>query len=444
MFENLTDKLQRVFKNLRGQGKLSDEHLDAALAGIREALLDGDVNVDVADELLAHIRAKAVGAEVMLQLSPDQQVLKIVRDELLALLGKHAKPLFASRPPSVWLITGLQGSGKTTTTGKLAKWLAGHGHRPLVVSTDVYRPAAREQLAQVAKAAAVACWPATGTDKPLEIVRGAVREAKLSASDVVLVDTAGRLHIDDELMAELGHLKRELQPAEILFIADAMIGQDAVRSAGEFHRRLGLTGVVLTKLDGDARGGAALSIGKVTGAPVKFVGVGEKYDALEAFYPERIVSRVLGMGDVLTLIERAETTFDQKKAAELERKLRRSEFTLEDFRDQLLRLRKMGSMEEILGMIPGLGGKMKDLKGMAPDETELKRVVAIIDSMTAQERRNARILNGSRRKRIAAGSGTTVQDVNRLMKKFLQAEEMIRRMAKGGTRGMGRNLPFSR
>src|SRR3990172_2400851 len=442
MFENLTDKLQRVFKNLRGQGKLTDEHLDAALAGIREALLDGDVNVGVADELLAQIRARAVGAEVMLQFSRDQQVLKIVRDELLTLLGKHAKPLFASRPPSVWMITGLQGSGKTTTTGKLAKWLAGHGHRPLVVSTDVYRPAAREQLAQVAKAAGVACWPATCTDKPLEIVRGAVREAKLSASDVVLVDTAGRLHIDDELMAELGHLKRELQPAEILFIADAMIGQDAVRSAGEFHRRLGLTGVVLTKLDGDARGGAALSIGKVTGAPVKFVGVGEKYDALEAFYPERIVSRVLGMGDVLTLIERAETTFDQKKAAELERKLRRSEFTLEDFRDQLRQVRKMGPLEQVLGMLPKIGPLANLPKNAQVDESRLKHVEAIINSMTASERDDSSVIDGKRRQRIARGSGTSVQEVNQVLKQYLQMRTMMKQYgalaAQGRLKGMSK------
>ncbi len=345
MFDNLTEKLQRAFKNLRGQGRLTEEHLDAGLKEIRDALLDGDVNVDVADEMLAHIREKALGSEVLLQLSPDQQVVKIVRDELLALLGKHAKPLFASRPPSVWMMVGLQGSGKTTTTGKLSKWLAGHGHRPLVVSTDVYRPAAREQLAQVAEAVSVPCWPAPGTDKPLEIVRGAIRESKLSAYDVIVVDTAGRLHIDDDLMVELSNLKRELQPAEILFVADAMTGQDAVRSAGEFHRRLGLTGVVLTKLDGDARGGAALSIGKVTGAPVKFVGTGEKYDALDAFYPDRIVSRVLGMGDVLSLIERAETAVDTKKAVELERKMRRSELTLEDFRDQLKQVRMLADYQ---------------------------------------------------------------------------------------------------
>ena len=323
--------------------------------GIREALLEGDVNVDVADELLAHIRAKALGTEVLLQLSPDQQVVKIVRDELLELLGKHAKPLFASRPPSVWMIVGLQGSGKTTTTGKLAKWLAGHGHRPLVVSTDVYRPAAREQLAQVAKAVGMPCWPGTGTDKPMEIVRGAIREAKLSASDVILVDTAGRLHIDDDLMTELSNLKTR-----------AAAHRDAVHRrrhdragrgalGGRISPAAGLTGVILTKLDGDARGGAALSIGKVTGAPVKFVGVGEKYDALEAFYPERIVSRVLGMGDVLSLIERAEQAVDQKQAAEMERKLRRSEFTLEDFRDQLRQVRKMGPLEQVLGMLPKVG-----------------------------------------------------------------------------------------
>jgi signal recognition particle subunit SRP54 len=442
MFENLTDKLQRVFKNLRGQGKLTDEHLDAALAGIREALLDGDVNVGVADELLAQIRAKAVGAEVMLQLSPDQQVLKIVRDELLTLLGKHAKPLFTSRPPSVWMITGLQGSGKTTTTGKLAKWLAGHGHRPLVVSTDVYRPAAREQLAQVAKSAGVACWPATGTDKPLEIVRGAVREAKLSASDVVIVDTAGRLHIDDELMNELGYLKKELQPAEILFIADAMIGQDAVKSAGEFHRRLGLTGVVLTKLDGDARGGAALSIGKVTGAPVKFVGVGEKYDALEAFYPERIVSRVLGMGDVMTLIERAQESFDQKKAAEMERKLRRSEFTLGDFRDQLQQVRKMGPLEQVMGMLPKIGPLANLPRDARVDESQLKHTEAIINSMTAAERDDHSVIDGKRRKRIARGSGTSVQEVNQVLKQYLQMRTMMKQYgalaAQGRLKGLSK------
>jgi signal recognition particle subunit SRP54 len=442
MFENLTEKLQRVFKNLRGQGKLTDEHMDAALVGIREALLDGDVNVDVADELLAHIRAKALGSEVLLQLSPDQQILKIVRDELLELLGKQAKPAFASRPPSVWMIVGLQGSGKTTTTGKLAKWLASHGHRPLVVSTDVYRPAAREQLAQVAKAVGVSLWPGAGTDKPLEIAKGAIREAKLSASDVILVDTAGRLHIDEELMNELGFLKRELQPSEILFIADAMIGQDAVRSAGEFHRRLGLTGVILTKLDGDARGGAALSIGKVTGAPVKFVGMGEKYDALEAFYPERIVSRVIGMGDMLSLIERAEQAIDHKKAAELERKLRRSEFTLGDFRDQLKQVRKMGPLEQVLGMLPKIGPFANLPKDAHVDEGRLKHVEAIINSMTEAERDDHDLIDGKRRKRIALGSGTSVQEVNQVLKQYMQMRKMMKQYgalaAQGRLRGMGK------
>jgi len=445
MFDNLTDKLQRVFKNLRGQGKLSEEHLDQALAGIREALLEGDVNVGVADELLAHIREKSLGAEVLLQLSPDQHVIKIVRDELLVLLGKHAKPLFASRPPSVWMMVGLQGSGKTTTTGKLAKWLAGHGHRPMVVSTDVYRPAAREQLAQVAKAIGAPIWPGVGTDKPLEIVRGAIREAKLSASDVILVDTAGRLHIDEDLMVELSNLKRELTPSEILFVADAMTGQDAVRSAGEFHRRLGLTGVVLTKLDGDARGGAALSIGKVTGAPVKFVGTGEKYDALDAFYPDRIVSRVLGMGDVLSLIERVEHSVDEKQAAEMERKLRRSEFTLEDFRDQLRQVRKMGPLEQVLGMLPKVGPLANLPKDTQIDESRLKRVEAVINSMTASERADHGLLDGKRRKRIARGSGTSVQEVNQVVKQYLQMKQMVKQYgalaAKGRLRGLGGGKP---
>jgi signal recognition particle subunit SRP54 len=442
MFENLTEKLQRTFKNLRGQGKLTEEHLDAALVEIREALIEGDVNVGVAAELLANIRKKSIGSEVMLQLSPDQQVVKVVRDELAAMLGKHAKPLFASRPPSVWMIVGLQGSGKTTTTGKLAKWLAQHGHRPIVVSTDVYRPAAREQLAQVAKAVGTAIWPGAGTDKPLEIVRGAIREAKLSASDVIVVDTAGRLHIDDGLMSELSTLKKELQPSEILFIADSMLGQDAVRSAGEFHKRLGLTGVILTKLDGDARGGAALSIGKVTGAPVKFVGLGEKYDALEGFYPERIVSRVLGMGDIMSLIERAEQSFDKKAASDLERKLRKEGFTLEDFRDQLKQIRKMGPLEQLVDMLPKIGPLQKLPKDAHVDEKKLKQVEAIINSMTNEERRDHNVIDGKRRKRIAKGSGTSVQDVNQVLKQYMQMRQMMKQYgalaASGKIKGLGK------
>jgi signal recognition particle subunit SRP54 len=442
MFENLTERLQRTFKNLRGQGKLTEEHLDAALVEIREALLEGDVNVGVADELLKNIREKSIGTEVMMQLSPDQQVVKTVRDELTTLLGKHAKPLFASKPPSVWMIVGLQGSGKTTTTGKLAKWLALHGHRPLVVSTDVYRPAAREQLSQVAKAVGTAIWQGTGTNKPIEIVKGAIKEAKLSASDVILVDTAGRLHIDDSLMEELSTLKKELNPSEILFIADAMIGQDAVRSAGEFHKRLGLTGVILTKLDGDARGGAALSIGKVTGAPVKFVGLGEKYDALEGFYPERIVSRVLGMGDIMSLIERAEQAVDKKAAAELERKLRTEGFTLEDFRDQLKQIRKMGPLEQLVDMLPKVGPLQALPKDAKVDEGKLKQVEAIINSMTHEERRDHNVIDGKRRKRIAKGSGTSVQDVNQVIKQYMQMRQMMKQYgamaARSKMKGLGK------
>ena len=441
MFETLTEKLQRAFKNLRGQGKLSEEHLDAALAEIRESLLDADVNLAVADEFIAHVRQKALGSEVLLQLSPDQQVVKIVRDELSELLGREARPQFSSRPPSVWLIVGLQGSGKTTSTGKLGKWLAEHGHRPIVVSTDVYRPAAREQLAQVAKATGTPLWPGTGTDRPLEIVRGATREAKLSACDVIVVDTAGRLHIDDDLMNELCELKRELNPAEILFVADAMIGQDAVRSAGEFHRRLGVTGVVLTKLDGDARGGAVLSIGKVTGAPVKFVGVGEKYDALEPFHPDRIVSRILGMGDVLGLIEKAEKTIDAKKAHELERKLREDDFSLEDFRDQLRQIRKMGSLEQLMGMLPKIGPFANIPKDAHLDESQLKSVEAIINSMTARERADHNLIDGKRRKRIARGSGTSVQEVNQVLKQYSDMRRMLKQygsIAKMKRRGIGR------
>jgi signal recognition particle subunit SRP54 len=441
MFETLTEKLQRAFKNLRGQGKLTEEHLDAGLAEIREALLDGDVNLGVADEFIAHVRQKALGSEVLLQLSPDQQVVKLVRDELADLLGREAKPQFGSRPPAVWLVVGLQGSGKTTSTGKMGKWLAEHGHRPIVVSTDVYRPAAREQLAQVAKATGTPLWPGAGTDKPLEIVRGALREAKLSAYDVVLVDTAGRLHIDDDLMNELSELKRELSPAEILFVADAMIGQDAVRSAGEFHKRLGVTGVVLTKLDGDARGGAALSIRKVTGAPVKFVGVGEKYDALEPFLPDRIVSRILGMGDVLGLIERAEKTIDATQAKELERKLRENDFTLEDFREQLRQIKKMGSLEQLIGMLPKVGPFANLPKDTQIDEKRLGSVEAIINSMTATERANSNLIDGKRRKRIARGSGTSVQEVNQVLKQYADMRRMMKQygsMAKMKMRGIGK------
>jgi signal recognition particle subunit SRP54 len=361
------------------------------------------------------------------------------------MMGDTAQDLNLSRkPPVPVMLVGLQGSGKTTSCGKLALALQKRKRRPLLVPADVYRPAAIEQLKVIARQVDVPAFDSRPDADPVEICREAMRHAELNGYDTVLLDTAGRLHIDAPLMEELSRIKAAVDPGDILLVADAMTGQDAVNVAKAFHERLSLTGVVLTKMDGDARGGAALSIRAVTGAPVKFVGTGEKLDALEPFHPDRMASRILGMGDILTFVEKAQEQVDEKQARELERKLKRNEFTLVDFRDQLVRLRKMGSMEEILGMIPGLSGKAKEMKGMAPDEAELRKVVAIIDSMTAQERRNARILNGSRRKRIAAGSGTTVQDVNRLMKNFQQAEEMIRRMSKGGMRGMGRNLPFIR
>jgi len=442
VFETLGERLAAALKKISGRGVLRPEDVDAGLREVRMALLEADVNFKVVKEFIERVRARITGVEIAPGLTAPQQVVKAVNDELVDLLGGNSEGLRYGGSPTVVMLVGLQGSGKTTTTGKLAKWIAAHGHRPIVVSTDVYRPAAREQLSQVAKAVQVPCWPGTGTDKPLEIVRGAIREAKLSAHDVILVDTAGRLHIDDTLMEELGALKRDLTPAEILFVADAMIGQDAVRSAGEFHKRLGLTGVVLTKLDGDARGGAALSIGKVTGAPVKFVGTGEKYDALDAFYPERIISRILGMGDVLSLIERVEQSVDAKQVAELERKLRRSEFTLEDFRDQLRQIRKMGPLEQVLGMLPKIGPLAKVPKDVQVDESQLKRIEAIINSMTNSERDDHNLIDGKRRKRIARGSGTSVQEVNQVLKQYLQMRQMMKQYgalaAKGRLKGLGK------
>jgi signal recognition particle subunit SRP54 len=440
MFEALTERFQKIFKTLRGQAKLTEEHLDAALGGIREALLEADVSLPVVDELIAQVRQQALGAEVLLPLSPDQQVVKVVRDQMLGLLGSPVRPQFASRPPSVWLLVGLQGSGKTTTAGKLGRWLSEHGHRPLLVSTDIYRPAAREQLAQVARAVGAACFASGESDPPLEIVRGALREARLGAYDVIVVDTAGRLHIDEPLMQELAELKQALSPSEILLVADAMTGQDAVRSASEFHRRLGLTGIVLTKLDGDARGGAALSIRRVSGAPVKFTGVGEKYDALEPFYPDRIVSRILGMGDVLSLIEKVEKTLDQRRAAQMAERLRRSEFTLEDFREQLRQLRRMGPLEQVLELLPRMGPLAHLPRQADIDEQRLRRLEAIINSMTPEERLDPRVIDGSRRRRIARGSGTTVQEVNQLLRQFQEMRRLVKQYGslRGRLRGLGR------
>ena len=437
MFENLQEKLQRAFKTLRGQATLSEENIDEALREIRLALLEADVNFKVVKQLIDQIRAKAVGQEVMTALSPGEQVIKILRDELIVILGKDtARVKFASQPPTVVLMAGLQGSGKTTTSGKLAYWLKNGGHRPLLVSVDVYRPAAREQLKVVAQAVKANLYEGqvaeTNTATVERLVKEARREAVVTGCDVLVVDTAGRLHIDDQLMDEMQSLKRLLNPSEILFVADAMTGQDAVNSAEEFHKKLSLTGVVLTKMDGDARGGAALSIRQVTGQPIKFIGVGEKYDALEPFHPDRIVSRILGMGDILSLIERAEQQIDKKKAQEMATKaLTGDGFSLEDFRDQLRSVKKMGSMKNLMGMLPSIG-PFSGLQKAADqvDEKQIDRVEAIINSMTRHERNHHEVINGSRRKRIARGSGTTIQEVNNLLRQYAQMRKMFKDMGK--------------
>ena len=441
MFENLTEKLQRAFKHLRGQGVLTEENIGEALREIRVALLEADVNLGVVKELIEHIREKAVGSEVMTALSPSEQVIKIVRDELVAMLGKDtARFKFASKPPTVILMAGLQGSGKTTTSGKLAVWLKKGGHRPLLVSVDVYRPAAREQLKVVAKSTETRIYEgdlkgeAAGSALVERLAKEARREAMILGCDTLIVDTAGRLGIDEELMQEMEKLKRLLDPQEILFVADAMTGQDAVNSAQDFHRRLGLTGVVLTKMDGDARGGAALSIRHVTGQPIKFIGTGEKPDAFEAFHPDRITGRILGMGDMMSLLEKADSVLDRKKGEEFAKKaLMGDGFTLEDFRDQLKQIKKLGSMESILKMLPSVGpfaGLQQASKNV--DESQFTRLEAIINSMTKKERLNADMINGSRRKRIAAGSGTDVQEVNALLRQYSQMSKMFKQMGKGG------------
>ncbi len=437
MFENLQEKLQRAFKSLRGQAVLTEENISEALKQIRLALLEADVNFKVVKELIDRIQAKAIGQEVLTALSPGEQVIKIVRDELVETLGKDtAKLKFASQPPTVVLMAGLQGSGKTTTSGKLANWLKNGGHRPLLVSVDVYRPAARELLNVVAAAIKANLFEGevgeANTATVERLAKEARREAINSGCDVLIVDTAGRLHIDDQLMDEMQSLKRLLNPQEILFVADSMTGQDAVRSADEFHKKLTLTGVVLTKMDGDARGGAALSIRQVTGQPIKFIGIGEKYDALEPFHPDRIVSRILGMGDIMSLIEKAESQIDKKKASELASKaLSGDGFSLEDFRDQLRQVRKMGSLQSLVGMLPSVGA-FSGLQKAADkvDEKQINRVEAIINSMTGFERNHHEVINGSRRKRIARGSGTSVQEVNNLLRQYAQMRKMFKQMGK--------------
>jgi signal recognition particle subunit SRP54 len=445
MFESLSDKLKKTLKNLRGAGKLTPEHVDAALREIRMALLEADVNYKVAKDFVEQVRAKAEGQEVWQGLNPHEQVVKIVYDELVALMGGTSSRLvFTKQIPNVVMIVGLQGSGKTTSTGKISRWLRDNQERkPLLVSVDVYRPAAREQLRVVGGGVGIPVFENKATSDPMELVRGAMKHAQDTGHDTLLIDTAGRLHIDDELMVELEQIKAETKPIEVLFVADAMTGQDAVKSAETFHERVGITGVVLTKMDGDARGGAALSIRQVIGQPVKFVGVGEKYDAIEPFYPDRIAQRILGMGDVLTLIEEVQGKIDEQDAQAQLLKMTRNQFTLEDFRSQLGQFKKLGSMSKLMKMLPEqmMGGlSLSDEQGAEVDQ-QMKRTEAIIDSMTKAERNDHKLLDASRKTRIARGSGSTIGEVNQLLRQYEQMRKMMAQMNRGGLfGGMARKM----
>jgi len=427
VFENLADKLQQTFKKLRGKGKLSESDVADALKEVRMALLEADVNFKVVKDLVAKIKERAVGQEVLESLTPAQHVIKIVNEELTNLMGgTQSRIAIASRPPTVIMLVGLQGAGKTTTAGKLANLLKRQGKRPLMVAADIYRPAAIKQLEVLGEQLEIPVFT-MGQENPVNIAKKAVDQALMMARDIVIIDTAGRLHINEELMNELKSIKNTVKPHEILLVVDAMTGQDAVNVAESFNNDLGLDGIILTKLDGDARGGAALSIKAVTGQPIKFAGMGEKLDALEPFHPDRMASRILGMGDVLSLIEKAESAIDLEKAQEMQKKLRKEDFTLDDFLEQIEQVRKLGPLDQILGMIPGMG-KLKQLQGLDFDDKEVQHIIAIIRSMTAKERRDPAIINGSRRKRIALGSGTRVQDVNKLLKQFLEAKKMMKRL----------------
>ncbi|MEF3169387.1 MAG: signal recognition particle protein [Deltaproteobacteria bacterium] len=443
MFDTLAERLNTVFKRLKGYGRLSEENVGEALREVRLALLEADVHFRVVKELLDRIRARAIGQEVMESLTPGQQVVKIVHEELVRLLGGKASGLdLSGRQPAVLMLVGLQGSGKTTTAAKLARWLKSKGRRPYLVPADLHRPAAIEQLKTLGRQISVPVHPTESGSTPLDVVRQGVSRAALEHLDTVIVDTAGRLHVDEGLMAELAGLKEAVSPQEILLVVDAMTGQEAVTIAQKFDADLGLTGFILTKLEGDARGGAALSIQYVVGKAIKFVGVGEKLDALEAFRPEGMANRILGMGDVLSLVEKVQQAVDQKKALELREKLRADSFDLDDFKEQIQQIRKLGSLDQILSMIPGFS-KIKQLKGLVPDEKELVKIEAIINSMTREERRNHAIINAARRRRIASGSGTSVQDVNKLLKNYSEMNKMLKKMKQGRFRGLSRGLmPF--
>ena len=443
MFENLSDKLDAAFRKLKGHGKLSEKNIEDGLNEVRMALLEADVHYRVTKRFISEVKERALGQEVLASLTPAQQVIKIVNEELTELMGSQNEDLNLSGPsPVPIMLVGLQGSGKTTTAGKLSVFLRKKGRKPFLVPADVYRPAAIDQLKKLGQQLEVPVFSSSTDMDPVDICRQAKTAAHQQGCDTLLLDTAGRLHIDAELMAELSRIKETVNPAEILLVADAMTGQDAVNIAGSFNETLDIGGVVLTKMDGDARGGAALSIKEITGKPIKFIGVGEKLSELEPFHPDRLASSILGMGDVLTLIEKAQDAVDEKKAAELEKKIRKSQFTLEDFRDQMVQIRKMGSIGDIMKMIPGMG-KLKQMKNLDVDEKEFVRIEAIINSMTPREREQHTIINGSRRKRIAKGSGTRVQDVNRLLKNYIQLLKMLKKLNKGGMNGLQRGmLPF--
>lgn len=427
MFEALSEKLDSIFKKLKGRGILKEEDIDAALKEVRLALLEADVNFKVVKDFLQNVKSKAMGKEVLESLAPGQQVVKIVHSELTEMLGgTNSKIYLSPNPPTILMIVGLNGSGKTTTSAKLARLFKKEGRRPMLVAADLQRPAAIEQLISLGKQIDVPVYSSKDLKDPIALCEEAVRKAKIDARDVLILDTAGRLHVDEALMNELSELKKKVVPREILFVADAMTGQDAVNSAKIFNEQLGLEGIVLTKMDGDARGGAALSIRSVTGKPIKFIGSGEKIDMLDAFHPDRVASRILGMGDVLGLIEQAEKAYDRKEAEKLQEKILGETFTFEDLKEQIKKLRSMGPLENILNMIPGVG----KIKNASVDEKEFVKIEAIINSMTSEERRNHNVLNGSRRRRIADGSGTTVTDVNRVIKQYIEMKKMLK-MFKG-------------
>lgn len=445
-FEGLSDRLQEIFKKLRGKGKISEEDIKVAMREVRMALLEADVNFKVVKDFISKVRERAVGQEVLQSLTPGQQIIKIVHDEMTELMGgSESKLLFSSHPPTVIMTVGLQGAGKTTTVAKLARNLLKSGRRPLLAACDIYRPAAIKQLQVLGEQVGVPVF-SMGQGNPVNIAKGALEYSKTNNRDVIILDTAGRLHINEELMDELVQIKAAVSPEEILLVVDAMTGQDAVNIAESFNEQLGLTGIILTKLDGDTRGGAALSVKAVTGCPIKFVGAGEKIDALETFFPERMASRILGMGDILSLVEKAQSTFDAKQAKEMERKIRSQEFTLEDFMEQMQQVKSMGPLEDLIGMIPGMGKQLKGMKGEV-NEKELLHIEAIIKSMTTTERRDPAMLNGSRKKRIARGSGTRVQDVNRLLKQFEESKKLMKQFAdmsgKKGKKGLpAMKFPF--